>query len=214
MPTFRRQAIHCETGTSWYTCNATGYKGCCSVDACYHGGCPDDSEHIEPSITITASLEPAAASTSTKSALTSFVYLPTNSPTQTRQTGSSSSISLSSSNTRSISSGAPSLTAQSTSIPSEQAQSSTTHLSKSSGISTPMIAGAVCGIVVTIVAAISLWFCIRKRRAQRLSPNSSTVSFAQSKTSYTAANPRDDEEQVGSSDTFVPFSGEQYFDFS
>lgn len=56
-----RQSRDCEQGTSYYVCQSSGYTGCCSVNAC-RGGCPDEPDTVEPSVTITASLRTANTS--------------------------------------------------------------------------------------------------------------------------------------------------------
>ncbi|KIH92742.1 hypothetical protein SPBR_02753 [Sporothrix brasiliensis 5110] len=45
---FARDNTECPSGTQYYTCAKSNYKGCCTVDACdFDNGCPDNSSPDE-----------------------------------------------------------------------------------------------------------------------------------------------------------------------
>ncbi|KAF9892826.1 hypothetical protein FE257_000415 [Aspergillus nanangensis] len=83
------------TGTQWYVCSLGDYRGCCSVDPCIAGGCPDDAGKPMSSqtwvststSTTSTSTSTSTVTTSTQATSTSTTILPTNPATSSPTAG-------------------------------------------------------------------------------------------------------------------------------
>lgn len=161
LPFFARDNTVCPTGTQYYTCAASGYKGCCSVDACdYDHGCPDGASTGTPSATATST--PAATkSTSTPAATksTSTLGLPTLPP--------SSSSSSSSSTQQTSSSSTPSATSGTSTAAPPAKETGGSDGDGNQGSSHSLSKGAIGGIVTASVIAFIVLFGIFLWRMRR-----------------------------------------------
>ncbi|OAL74616.1 hypothetical protein A7D00_0210 [Trichophyton violaceum] len=52
---FRQHETDCERGTQFYACSKGAYRGCCSVDPCDTGICPDDEKNVNKTSPFTTS---------------------------------------------------------------------------------------------------------------------------------------------------------------
>ncbi|RDL38611.1 uncharacterized protein BP5553_02952 [Venustampulla echinocandica] len=149
----------CPTGKSFWVCGSSSFRGCCSVDACVKGGCPDT---------------PASNSITTIITLTPQPVTPL--PSGSSSISSSSSSSLTSSSTTTASSTAattttdtkpPALlaTASSTILPVNPSTNPPNSREKTSNV--PLIAGVTCAIVAASILSVVVWFCWRRRQQKR-----------------------------------------------
>ncbi|KAF7170281.1 hypothetical protein CNMCM5623_002742 [Aspergillus felis] len=67
-----RQGITCTGSKQWYVCSKGNFHGCCSVDPCNTGVCPDQESQTTSSTSTTATTS-KAASTTTASSLTAAI---------------------------------------------------------------------------------------------------------------------------------------------
>ncbi|OJI85726.1 hypothetical protein ASPTUDRAFT_55327 [Aspergillus tubingensis CBS 134.48] len=141
-----RQNGSCPANTQWYVCAAGGFKGCCSVDPCTTGVCPDESGSSgssggssssslvdaapttkdEPVSLTTLVQEPATSTISTSSALSST-------PTSSSETSTGAPSSVRSASTAS---GASSTTMATTTSSTSTRDPTTTLTSTTSTVST------------------------------------------------------------------------------
>ncbi|XRM37628.1 hypothetical protein ABZX51_001092 [Aspergillus tubingensis] len=141
-----RQNGSCPANAQWYVCAAGGFKGCCSVDPCTTGVCPDESGSSgssggssssslvdaapttkdEPVSLTTLVQEPATSTISTSSALSST-------PTSSSETSTGAPSSVRSASTAS---GASSTTMATTTSSTSTRDPTTTLTSTTSTVST------------------------------------------------------------------------------
>ncbi|GKZ67103.1 hypothetical protein AnigIFM50267_001370 [Aspergillus niger] len=96
-----RQNGSCPADAQWYVCAAGGFKGCCSVDPCTTGVCPDESgsSGSTRSSSSSSSVDSVPATKDGPVTLTTLVQEPATSRLSTSFTSSSSSTPISSSET-------------------------------------------------------------------------------------------------------------------
>lgn len=73
---FRQHETDCERGTQFYACSKGAYRGCCSVDPCDTGICPDDQKYgskTSSSFTTSTSRTLRPTSTSSRATLSSTI---------------------------------------------------------------------------------------------------------------------------------------------
>ncbi|KAL8671169.1 MAG: hypothetical protein Q9168_004322 [Polycauliona sp. 1 TL-2023] len=159
----RRQANTCNPGYSFYVCN-TGFKGCCSRDACSDPvGCdPSERDPIE-----TDAAEATSRGGSSTAEDYSKISLHVNTPIRT----------VASTSTPAASSSSPTQAASLTSsedptgggLPPAVATGRNTSEdggtpSSTSSSRTPIIVGVVVGVVVAAIAIWLVWVVVKRRR--------------------------------------------------
>lgn len=194
MRLFLREASDCKAGTQWWVCNSPQYRGCCSVDACHRGGCPD-----EPSRTITATpVDPTNTSSATQSTITASPLASTTSSSAIISSSTATSVAGASKTTS-----YPSIVYSTLSptlpvvFPTESAASgSTSHKGA-------IIGGSVAGAVALALIAVMLWYCCRKRKNGRAATSQRTEP---KRPSYREMN-AEEVQRLSPHDVFAPFGG-------
>ncbi|GIJ87419.1 hypothetical protein Asppvi_006325 [Aspergillus pseudoviridinutans] len=74
-----RQANTCTGSKQWYVCSKGNFHGCCSVDPCNTGVCPDQDGQTTLSIATTATTSKAASTTTASSPTTAITTAPSTS---------------------------------------------------------------------------------------------------------------------------------------
>ncbi|KAL4897607.1 hypothetical protein BDV59DRAFT_47003 [Aspergillus ambiguus] len=138
--------ISCPAGKQWYVCSAGNYHGCCAVDPCTTGVCPDENGVLSMS-----------SSTAT----------PTMSSTSTR-TKAETTQSFSSTSTSSITASAPPTEAVS-SAPSTVVSSAKAAHKKNEMVVGGVVGGVVGFLVLLGMALFLLWYSRRKRHGREVS---------------------------------------------
>ncbi|CAK7217514.1 hypothetical protein SBRCBS47491_003185 [Sporothrix bragantina] len=171
---FARDNTVCPAGTQYYTCAASNYKGCCSVDACdLDNGCPDASSTTTAVTTTTAKPTTSSSkSTSTTSPTSSSTSASSTSSSPNRSTAATMSPSATSPSTSTTSASDTTGTPSSTAVASgNDTEGTTKH--KLSG-------GAIGGIVTAGVIAFVILFCIvlwkMRRRSKELEAQAAVIS--------------------------------------
>ncbi|OAA53776.1 hypothetical protein SPI_09221 [Niveomyces insectorum RCEF 264] len=159
----KRPNVVCPAGTLFYTCEASNYKGCCSVNACdYDGGCPAGSSGTPPSGVNKA---PPTATTSPATPPTTLpATTPTTAPTTTTTTHSSTSSAGKTSSTSSSSSAASGSTASGLASNGSPGQPASSSDKLSKGAIGGIVAGGV--LVFLLIAALIVWRLRRRDRKQ------------------------------------------------
>jgi hypothetical protein len=148
---FHGQGGNCAAGTQWYVCNTGGFKGCCSVNACELGACPDDSTHQNELRTVTLPGPPAATATT---------YYLTSLPSTTQPWANL---------LVPTSTGIYTVTIQQSSTPQPSGAGSAKAATLSAPSKVPIIVGATIGtIVFMFLVGVSIWFFLRRRRERRI----------------------------------------------
>ncbi|KAJ5396770.1 hypothetical protein N7509_004883 [Penicillium cosmopolitanum] len=194
----------CTDGKQWYVCNAGPYTGCCSVDPCSDGVCPDeDSITTTKKVTTTSTSKSTSATLSTAETTTAVEETTSSSSSKTTSEASSEATSVATSSTASILSTSTSTSSATYSTTSaESAATLTSAVSASqTAVSTSsshhsnsgMIGGVVGAAIAAILLALLLYFCIKRRRAKvkiKMHRSVSTQSLrAQDQTSTTKKSP-------------------------
>ncbi|KAL8650199.1 MAG: hypothetical protein Q9226_005240 [Calogaya cf. arnoldii] len=183
MPINKRRANTCNPGYSFYTCAASGFKGCCSSDACALGGCLSDQEGIaQPSQLASTPKEsvdeykPAGASfdADRQAAMQQMGPVPTalapqpippRIPSKTFASTSTPTVQSSSAMQASpTASETPTGFAYASAAAATTAAAVSGTSSSSSTSKTPIIIGVVVGVVVAAIAIWLVWFGVRKKR--------------------------------------------------
>ncbi|KAI4266697.1 MAG: hypothetical protein L6R38_008597 [Xanthoria sp. 2 TBL-2021] len=171
MPTNKRQTNTCSPGYSFYTCATTGFKGCCSADACAMiDGCPLDQR--DPDDLASMAQEDAANAarrtsqdSSSTAADTSTYSLRVHTPPRTLASTSTPTVQSSSASQASpTTSGTPTGSSSSATAAAETAAPGGGTSSSNSTSKTPIIIGMVVGVVVAAIAVWLIWFGARRRR--------------------------------------------------
>ncbi|KAI4274947.1 MAG: hypothetical protein LQ337_003553 [Flavoplaca oasis] len=170
MPINKRQSNTCSPGYSFYTC-ATGYKGCCSQEACTDpDGCPDDKrDPLDPLDLESASQGDIIQITdnyrSSTAVDTSTYPLEVNTPRRTIASTSTPTVQSSSATQASLpTSETLSASQSSATVAAETAATEEGTSSSKSTSTTPIIIGAVVGLVASAIAIWLVWLGVRRRR--------------------------------------------------
>ncbi|PKX91811.1 uncharacterized protein P174DRAFT_393305 [Aspergillus novofumigatus IBT 16806] len=74
-----RQANTCTGSKQWYVCSKGNFRGCCSVDPCNTGVCPDQEEQTTSSTSTTSTTSKTASTTTATSPTTAITTAPSTS---------------------------------------------------------------------------------------------------------------------------------------
>ncbi|GIK01231.1 hypothetical protein Aspvir_005263 [Aspergillus viridinutans] len=74
-----RQANTCTGSKQWYVCSKGNFRGCCSVDPCNTGVCPDQESQTTSSTATTSTTSRAASTTTTTSPTAAITTAPSTS---------------------------------------------------------------------------------------------------------------------------------------
>ncbi|EEQ34735.1 hypothetical protein McanCB56680_007685 [Microsporum canis] len=161
---FRRHETDCEKGMQFYACSKGLFRGCCAVDPCNTGECPDNAKSPSSPTTsrqtsrATQTQSPTLHSTSTSRTTTSHTTI----ASKTKTSLSITSMVSTASTITTLTISSPPTTATetvSTAIP----QPTIIHLGPSRGA---FIGGIVGAVVVALLLCCSacFWLLIRRRR--------------------------------------------------
>ncbi|ESZ90510.1 hypothetical protein SBOR_9111 [Sclerotinia borealis F-4128] len=215
-----RDSRECATGQQWWVCNANGFQGCCSVDACSVSKCPDtNTAAVGASISSTSSSSKStsSSSTSTSSTTSTISSQSTQSSQTTPQTPSPSTLLI----TKTVNN-----PLNTSSSPSSSTLAQATPSTSSN--STPIIAGAIIGGIALLCFAMAAFCCFRFRQkkkqerermfAEPESPDPETIQFYSTtgKALQTPSSTRTSRSPsggfgglggLGLGDVFAPFGG-------
>lgn len=131
----------CPAHKQWYVCAVGDYHGCCSVDPCRTGVCPDDDTLISMSTSSTTSL---TSRTNTKA--TQDVALSTLTSATSLTTASSTA----------------------TAFPTAQSVTTSVKTTDQHGMVIGGVVGGIIGFLLLLGLALFLWFSRRKKPGEKV----------------------------------------------
>ncbi|KAI4223079.1 MAG: hypothetical protein L6R36_005681 [Xanthoria steineri] len=166
----KRQTNSCSPGYSFYTCAATGFKGCCSADACAMiDGCP--AEQRDPNDLASMAGDSDATDKTSSDSSSTATDTTTSSPSVNTSPMTSASTSTptvqSSSDTQAPLTTSGTRTGSGATAAAETATTANGNSSSNSPSKTPIIIGAVLGVVVGAVVIRLVWLGVRRRKRIR-----------------------------------------------
>jgi cobalamin biosynthesis Mg chelatase CobN len=206
-----RQMNSCSSGYQYYACSKSNYHGCCSVDPCDSGTCPDGQE--QPTVTTNRYTITINRRDTTEYSTTTITL--SDSPTTSDSTTTSTtdaSTSLGSSTTTSTDSSDTSSDTTTSAI-ATSAPSQTPQRSASSGSHGGSLAGVIIGgLAAAALLALFVFCCWRKEKWRRRILSLSTWRVGRHKRGVGDNEPEDTGDNLavpqGGGDPFAEFGGE------